>query len=1350
VLEDRLLPSASFFPAQLLKDVNGLAENSSPGPFVQVNNLTFFAASDGSNHGRELWKTDGTRAGTAMVLDINPGPNGSNPQNLTNVNGTLFFQADDGTDGAELWKSNGTAAGTVLVQDIRTGSIGSNPNYLTNVNGTLFFQANNTPFQQTQLWRSNGTAAGTFMVGSVSYPRLLTNLNGTLFFSGFDFAHGHELWRSDGTAGGTQLVADINPGSGNSYPASQGLGFVDVNGTLFFSANDGTHGYELWKSNGSAGGTTLVADINPGTSSFPSSYPSYATNLNGTLFFSATDGTRGQELWKSNGTAAGTVLVKNVNPAATPFDSVTQLTNLNGTLFFNANDGTHGKELWESNGAAAGTRLVLDINSTGDSDPKYLTNVNGTLFFKATDGSSHGAELWRSNGTASGTRLVADINPGSAGSYPKYLTNANGTLLFSADDGARGVQLWRSNGAASGTVLVRDINPETQDSNPANFAEMNGTIFFAATDGVHGKELWQSNGTPPGTSLVADINPGSGDSSPQYLTNVNGTLFFSANDGSNGPQLWETNGTGGGTQMVLVPDDEGPIFFNPIDLTNINGRLFFLATDHTNGTQLWASDGTAAGTQPLGGGQEAKLLTSVNGTVFFVTNDGIHGDQLWDSNGSRSATHMVADINGTNGSYAKYLTNVNGTLFFRADDGTHGTELWKSNGTAVGTVMVKDVNSNFSNGSYPKYLTNVNGTVFFRATDGTNGQQLWESNGAAAGTQMLTNVNASPGIDQLTNVSGTLFFRAADSGNGLQLWKSNGSAAGTGMITNINHPYGPNPMSLTNVNGELFFSANDGTHGTELWQSNGTAAGTNLVQDINPGSPSSYPKYLTNINGSLLFQANDGVHGVEPWIMFRLVPTLSTVTSSPSQAVFGQIVTFTATVSGAYPLGGTPTGTVTFKEGTKVLAANAALSGLGKATFTSAALAVGTHALTSFYSGSSTFAAGQGTGFSLVVQQDGVNIAVTSSASSSVFGQVVTLTAIVSARAPGAGAPTGTVTFKQRAIVLADSVPVGPGGKATFSTSSLSVGSHSVTASYGGDGNFTTGAAAPFTQKVNQDATTTSVKSFVNPSVFGQAVIFIATVTANAPGAGIPTHLVTFKDGMTVLGTGTLNGVGQATLSVSGLAAGNHTITASYGGDMNFIAGTSALYGQMVEKDGTSTSLAGAPNPAVLGQTVTFTASVKANAPAGAIPSGMVVFQDGTASLGSVSLDASGRATLTTAALALGTHVITAAYQGNGNFLGSPSAPLFETINHAATSASMIPILLPNGGQLSEIPASSGAASARETAHSSPARSIPALNAMRVDGFFDSAQPNGQRVAAMEAKPKRISPLSDDWMANAL
>jgi ELWxxDGT repeat protein len=857
-LEDKTLLSVD---PVLVVDLGSEYHGSNPYSLVNVNGTLFFVGDDGVS-GRELWKTDGTSAGTTLVKDIRTGSDGSYPRFSANVNGTLYFSANDGVNGYELWKSDGTSAGTTLVKDIRNGSGSSNMRALTNVNGTLFFNADDGVHGQ-ELWKSDGTSAGTTLVKDIHNgegfpdPRYLENVNGTLFFSANDGVSGEELWKSDGTSAGTTLVKNISAG-GSSSPGH----LENVNGMLFFTANDGVSGEELWKSDGTSAGTTLVKDIRYG-----SSWVTNLTNVNGTLFFSAHDGVYGKELWRSDGTSAGTTLVKDIttgfggsNPGS--------LSNVNGTLFFFADDGVHGQELWKSDGTSAGTTLVKDIHSGEDfPDPRYLTNVNGTMFFTANDG-VHGVELWQSDGTSAGTKLVNDIAIGSGSSYPRFLTNVNGTLYFNAGE------LWKADVPADTPkvranaftflppAIVKDILSGSIDSAVSNLMNLNGTLFFSADDGVNGQELWESDGTTVGTRLVKDIHNGSGSSNPTKLTSVNGTLFFIANDGVNGYELWKSDGTSAGTRLVKdIRNGSGSS--NMRAMTNVNGTLFFSADDGVNGYELWQSDGTSAGTtlvKDINSGNSnsyPRNLTNVNGTLFFIANDGVNGYELWKSDGTSVGTRLVKDIGtGIISSAPRHLTNVNGTLFFTSND----RELWKSDGTSAGTTLVK--NTGGTN------LTNVNGTLFFNGA-----AALWKSDGTSVGTIPVKNLTLPGGFgftsaNDLTNVNGTLFFTVTELGHqGIgatyrQLWKSDGTSVGT---TPLPSGLGLQASQLLNMNGTLFFSTSDGVHGEELWRSDGTSA--DLIKDINSGAGSSNPRSLTNVNGTMFFTANDGAHGEELWSM---------------------------------------------------------------------------------------------------------------------------------------------------------------------------------------------------------------------------------------------------------------------------------------------------------------------------------------------------------------------------------------------------------------------------------------------------------------------------------------------------
>jgi len=432
--------------------------------------------------------------------------------------------------------------------------------------------------------------------------------------------------------GNVSMVKDINSGSSGGSPEY----LTSIGNTLYFKAYDTTNGSELWKSDGTASGTVMVKDIRSGSDS---SLIKYLTVVGNTLYFEAYDTTNGKELWKSDGTANGTVMVKDIYSGSS-YSSLSDFTAVGNTLFFRATDGTNGYELWKSDGTANGTVMVKDINngSVSGLDPSYLTAIGNTLYFRATDGTANGYELWKSDGTANGTVMVKNIWSGGGSGFDSTssLAVVGNTLYFVANDGPNGKELWKSDGTANGTVMVKDIYSGSSSGYPTKLTAVGNTLYFVANDGINGFELWKSDGTANGTVMVKDIYSGSGGSSPNLLTAVGNTLFFRANDGTNGYELWKSDGTASGTVMVK-------------DINN--GSVSGL--DHT--------------LQP----------TAFGNTLYFVANDGSNGRELWKSDGTASGTVMVKDIrSGSTGSEPTYLTAIGNTLYFRANDGLNGIELW--------------------------------------------------------------------------------------------------------------------------------------------------------------------------------------------------------------------------------------------------------------------------------------------------------------------------------------------------------------------------------------------------------------------------------------------------------------------------------------------------------------------------------------------------------------------------------------------------------------------------------------------------------------------------------------------------
>lgn len=778
--------------------------------------------------------------------------------------------------------------------------------------------------------------------GFAEYPYSPAAMGGALFFAAWDEANGTELWSLDRISGVYALVKDINPGPASSSPHD----LIDLNGRLLFAADDGSYGDELWSSDGTASGTWRVKDTVPGAARLVG-----LTNASGTLFFMVQltpevpdtyliGAPESWELWKSDGTPTGTVLVRADFPGFNP----TKLLSIGGTVFFTAWTADYGIELWNSDGTEAGTLLVKDISPGADSSYPYeLTNVNGTVFFSATD-SAHGIELWRSDGTEAGTALVKDIFPGSTGASPNNLTAVNSTVFFSANDGASGNELWKSDGSADSTQLVKDITPGPVGASPQNLTQVGGALVFIAGGDVNYRLIWKSDGSAGGTELIMVLSPSDGTLLGAF-TAANDTLFFSTSRLFGEYRLWKSDGTPAGTQaFASLP---GPIM-NP---ANLGGQLFFSVWS-TIGYDLWKSDGTPAGTlavkpaMPSQGSSEIFQPIALHSDLFFMLNRGTDRE-LWKSDGTPAGSMLVKAgvMNGPTRVGQKILFSVNNPA---------GSELWASDGTTAGTARIMV----FPEGSIASVgWGSVNARLFFGLYTGNllggATEELWASDGTPDGTTHVIDMiaNDTPGlsIGDFTNVNGTLFFSvvmtwiynpcndepadrtsaitsAASSTSRYALWKSDGTPAGTKLVKRFGCSYwgagaGSTPPALadlTNVQGTLFFAAQEAgaASKTALWKSDGTPAGTVKLAAV-------VPTQLTALDRTLFFTANDGIHGTEVWksdgtpagtfLLKDILP--GALTSSPSQLTAVDQRLFFSASDGSHGAelwssDGTPSGTV--------------------------------------------------------------------------------------------------------------------------------------------------------------------------------------------------------------------------------------------------------------------------------------------------------------------------------------------------------------------------------------------------------------------------------------------------------
>lgn len=423
--------------------------------------------------------------------------------------------------------------------------------------------------------------------------------------------------------------------------------------------------------------------------------------------------------------------------------------------------------------------------------------------------------------------------------------------------------------------------------------------------------------------------------------------------------------------------------------------------------------------------------------------------------------------------------------------------------------------------------------------------------------------------------------------------------------------------------------------------------------------------------------------------------TTTAITVSPNPATFAQSVTLTGTVTP--PTGLSATGTINFMDGTTSLGTATITNNAAQLSITT--LALGAHSLTAVYSGSAALATSTSSAVVENISQASTSVSNVSNLNPAPFGQGVQFTATV--QTPNGVPATGNVSFSDGATSLGSAIVTNNGvqhNTATLIYGGFLGGTHTITATYGGDSNFTGSTSAPLTETVTPVASSVSITTSVNPVVFAQPVTFTATVTPSIAGdfAG---GTVTFFDGGTTLGTVSLS-TETVQLTVSNLSGGTHAITARYNGDANFAASTSTALSESVTPAATTTGISSSSNPSTFGQAVVLTASVLP--PSGVAATGTVTFMDGTTVLGTSAV-AGNAAQLAVSVLTTGSHSLTAAYSGNANLAASASAALVQRVNQAATStllsASSNPAIFGQSVTLSAViaPANGGSATGTVT-----------------------------------------------------
>jgi autotransporter-associated beta strand protein len=737
-----------------------------------------------------------------------------------------------------------------------------------------------------------------------------------------------------------------------------------------------------------------------------------------------------------------------------------------------------------------------------------------------------------------------------------------------------------------------------------------------------------TNLTPADTSITAAYQ---GDGN--YLPNDSSATAITVNQASTT------------TALTISPNPSG--VGNPVVLSAVVSVSSPGSGTPTGNVDFMKSDGTVIGTAPLSG-NTAMFTTSslpMGATIITAKYD---GDANFSTSTSSPQTATVSNASMTT------VTPSLSTIVFGQSISLSATVAPASSSvTLVPTGNVQFLNGSNSLGTA---ALNSSGTATITVPSGTVPSLPVGTLSITATYQGDTNFAAS------TSPPVTVTVNQADTTTTVTSIVPNPSGLGQSVtITATVAPVSPGTGTPTGqvefMSGSTALGMAPVSSGVATLPTTMLTMGTNSITAVYQGDTN----FKTSTSPAVTATVNQA--------------STTTLMASPTTPapVTGQTVTLTATVTASTGTG-TPTGSVQFFSGSTLLGTQP-LDTTGTATLQTTSLQAGTPSLTAVYSGDSTFAGSTSTPVVLTVAKADTSTTASVSPNPSNAGATVTLTATVTAASPGSGTPTGTVQFMNGTTAIGSPATLS-NGTATTTATGLTQGNNAITADYQSDTNYNS-STSPVFNATSLPATTTTVAASPSPAVVGQPVTLTAGVSSTA---GVPDGTVQFFHGTTLLGTATLSG-GVGSIVTTALPFGFNSVTAMYQGSSSFSPSTSTAITVTVQQASTTTSLTASPNPASLGQTVTFTATVTPAPPStgGPTPTGSITFMDGTAFLGTATLN-NAVATFTTSSLSVGTHSITAIYINDGNYSSSTSPAVNQVITSAAPT---VTVAVSNGNPVS-------------------------------------------------------------------
>ncbi len=687
-----------------------------------------------------------------------------------------------------------------------------------------------------QIWKTDGTSTGTSMISTI--PNL--SFYDYSDFIGVSIALNTYYFKFQYSKG--LIMVNRTTGTITMDTVTVNSTFLELNGLIYFSGSSNNYGNELWKSNGTAAGTSMVLDLNPGSNSGVIAAPIV---YNAKIYMRCNNPIYGDEYWQSDGTASGTKLVKDINA------NLGVVAFFNNYLYLNKNNSLFAVNLLDSTLTKSYSHAIQ-----GD-QPKNFFTFNGTLYFTLNNPQNQ-TDLCKLNSNDLVEKVFTIQNSTSSPNLLSIIKFWNSKFYFTIDQ-----KMIFSDGTTSGTNFVKFLNPiSLQDINFRHDVQIGNDLYLTHwTDSSILLKLNYSSTTAQILRKLPYKYSSMSGYSHQYIfkpENVNNSaIFFLSQREGLDCVLWKTNGSPAGTQQVFKQSQEENANGDYSSFYNWKGKTYF-TTAVGNYAYLYQTDGTASGTKILKQNLESTSVRYVvmNDTLYFTCID-----TLFACAGTASSLRAVQKFPG---SYL-YLFTKGNEIYVLSQANSSPLYLYATNGTIAGTRVIYNFgNAILQNPEFVEY----NGQVFFRM----NQSELWKTNGTTTGTVMVKSIfnfnSFSPNV-----LNGSLLFKGSVIVDE-RIMKTDGTSAGTVAVSTFNNYNGDVYSSnfLLNKNKLYFIATFEGTSKRQLYQTDGSSAGTVLVYDLLPGNnnPSDEYNYLNFVGNRLFFAGRSSTDLAELWAYNRL------------------------------------------------------------------------------------------------------------------------------------------------------------------------------------------------------------------------------------------------------------------------------------------------------------------------------------------------------------------------------------------------------------------------------------------------------------------------------------------------